>query len=481
MKSNKAIFSILAIFAVSIFPVVFLYTYNADEVNLSEAVLPISIFAGTGIILGIIATLFSKSFSKGAIISIMFILLLSNYALLEKGFQLLFPSLKYWHVLPIFIFILLHVAYLVHKKAPVAMADMTVKIISVVFSGLILMNFAFAVPSIISKVSLENTKQLNSEELRASNEENERKPNIYMIILDEYASFNMIKEYYNYDNAEFASLLEENGFTVSYNSHNESIITTTITTNLVNLDYVVDNTIPEIEKRNKRINGKLFSILNEKGYTIKGVGHADLYGLNDAAGVADKGSKTIGGETFMDILLQRSVIYPFVNKNNSAYAQMIKDSVAYVADPNNISSEGEVIIMHLLGSHTPFVVDKNGNPIPPEHYMNWKDRQYYLGQYIYTTRLIMQLLNSVIKNDPDSIIILQSDHGPRASTDPELFMTMFKLKDMKGILNAVYYRGEPIPEIKGKSGVNTLRIVLDKLFDLGLGLVEVPEDDYQYK
>ena len=103
----------------------------------------------------------------------------------------------------------------------------------------------------------------------------------------------------------------------------------------------------------------------------------------------------------------------------------------------------------------------------------------YLGQLKYTNKLILPLVQTIIKNDPESCIILMSDHGYRrvgylvetygneaADMAKESYYT-------RNILNAVYLLGEPI-DIEGYSGINTMRIILDRLFDLNLGLIEEP-------
>lgn len=480
-KSNTIIIcGVLAVIITSIFPALFLYTINAEEANLTEALLPVLIFAGSGLTAFVIWSLFTKSFSKGSIITILFMIIISNYALIEKGIRNALPMLKYWHILPILIFMILHLAYFIYKKMPEEFASIITKIIAIMFSCLICFNLIMAAPTIINKISMQNEVKNDNEELYHQGT-NEALPNIYYMIFDEYASFNQIKEYYDYDNSEFAAFLEDSGFTVSYDSHNESIVTTTVTANLISLDYIAKNTMSEPEKDKIRKNGILFQMLKNKGYQIRGVGETDLYGLSDATGESSAVAKTIGGETFTDLLIKRSVVYPFFGSNSSEDAQKILNSVSFMSNHENFSGNGQFIMFHLLCPHCPFVFDENGGKIPYENYINWKDKQYYLGQYIYTTKLIRQMVDSIVKNDPGSIIIIQSDHGARASYDPELFMELFNLNDMNHIMNAVYYRGEPIEEIKGQSGVNTLRIILNRLFDLNMDLLEVPEDVYKYK
>ena len=61
-----------------------------------------------------------------------------------------------------------------------------------------------------------------------------------------------------------------------------------------------------------------------------------------------------------------------------------------------------------------------------------------------------------------------------------MFFKKFPLEAMNNPLNIVYYRGETMDEIKGLSGVNTLRTVLSRLFNEEYPLIEVPEDTYDY-
>ena len=80
---------------------------------------------------------------------------------------------------------------------------------------------------------------------------------------------------------------------------------------------------------------------------------------------------------------------------------------------------------------------------------------------------IQEVVTQIIKNDPNSIIIIASDHGPRFNKEvPD--------EKKKNVLQAVYYKGETVTEWEGLSSVNTLRSILAKQFDIDLDLVEVP-------
>ena len=120
--------------------------------------------------------------------------------------------------------------------------------------------------------------------------------------------------------------------------------------------------------------------------------------------------------------------------------------------------------------HQPFLFDRNGGAVNPANYDNWEDEKYYLDQYIFVMDQMVQTVENIIENDPESIIIVQSDHGPRFNNEmPE--------EDKIAILNTVYFKGEEIPEIVGKSGVNTLRMVVNRQFGYHLEDLEVKESE----
>lgn len=94
---------------------------------------------------------------------------------------------------------------------------------------------------------------------------------------------------------------------------------------------------------------------------------------------------------------------------------------------------------------------------------------------------MIDVLDVLRQNDPQSLIIVMSDHGARASTDPALFMEKFELNDMNNILNTFYYCGEDLSPYTGKSAVNTLRVLLNHVLGTDFSELEVPADEYKYK
>ena len=84
---------------------------------------------------------------------------------------------------------------------------------------------------------------------------------------------------------------------------------------------------------------------------------------------------------------------------------------------------------------------------------------------------MVEIADSITKNDPDAIVWILSDHGARASTDSE--HPGFPYEDMTNFFNAVYYQGEKL-DIEGLSGVNTFRLILNKLLKTNYEAIRLP-------
>ena len=63
-------------------------------------------------------------------------------------------------------------------------------------------------------------------------------PNVYYIILDEYASSKVLKDIFDFDNQDFISQLNARGFHVTENSHSNYASTILSLTSSLNMEYV---------------------------------------------------------------------------------------------------------------------------------------------------------------------------------------------------------------------------------------------------
>lgn len=459
---------VLAVSAISIYPVLFLFSQNAAEVTSHELLKALSAYLLSGIIIWFIAWVLESDLYAGGILATVIFFCFANFAFLERMIYTIAPVMRYWHCAAIILVILLHVG-IVLKRLDKKYIRIALLVLGGVFVVLDTFNAIVALPTVIEKGTAAREIVERKEDSSTYVEAREHNPNFYYIIADEYSGFESIKRVYGYDNEAFASELEGLGFTVSRNSYNDDIRTVTVTANLAQLDYVVDyKNCNDVQLDVLRKNGRLFSLFAGNGYRLCGVGGESeaLWGLSRIdGGVTSITATDFDGKTFGRILLDSTVIYPFLT-NTSAISKKqaeVIDAYRFLVDGSEIPKEGAFVLSHFDIPHTPFVFDANGRGVYSD---DWEDSKYYLGQFEYCTDMLKTIVKSIIDRDPGAIIVLQSDHGARASAK--------ELQDKKNILNAVYYRGEAMPEIEQQSGVNTLRLVMNRLFDCRYEILDVP-------
>ena len=138
----------------------------------------------------------------------------------------------------------------------------------------------------------------------------------------------------------------------------------------------------------------------------------------------------------------------------------------WAEDPENLRSAGPACtVIYVKSPHEPFVFDREGNEVPRNKQGETRDKKYYLDQLIYVTKRLQKICEAILEADPDSIIILQSDHGHR-------YVDNATRLDVTNVLNAVYFRGRPIDGITDMNALNTWRAVLREQFRLDLPVVK---------
>ena len=77
----------------------------------------------------------------------------------------------------------------------------------------------------------------------------EKTPDIYYIIMDEYAPLRTLESFYDYDNSDFIKFLEEKGFYVTKNSHSNYAQSATSISSALNMKYL--NYLSDVVKESK--------------------------------------------------------------------------------------------------------------------------------------------------------------------------------------------------------------------------------------
>lgn len=468
---GRALLYWLPVLMVCIFPVAFLYGQNAGEAAIQETFEPLMVFISIGTGVYALCALIFRSVRKGALGAALLMLVFLNFRYANAAARMVFPELRYWHVCALGLFVMGHIIYFLGKLKADTQKNI-LRIITVVFGGLVLVNLVLAIPQMTQRMQGQADTSAPVQEQVAAGEDN---PNIYWLIFDEYSSFEVIDQVYQYDYRPFDTWLQDRGFSVVHGGSNEGYNTDRILTNYINMDYLVTEEMSYQEKAEVREspNGLLKSLLAQNGYQVKPLGNAAyFFGWDDTGNEGE--AVTVSGENLSYLLYHNTALQPFVQLDSNESKQKIINTMDWFNDANNYGVKNRFVCPYLELPHQPFYFDENGNSVALADSNNWKDKQIYLGQYNYTTKRMMQAVEAIQVNDPEAVIILQSDHSARAASDEELFKKLIPEPLMRTYFAAVYLPDEKL-ELDGLSGVNVLRQTFSRVFNVDLPAVEVPD------
>ncbi len=473
MKFKKVIISFLSILSVALYPCIFMYFNNTGKIVLKDVVGISGIIVMIGIVLFIVNILLLRDIGKAALITNIFMCVLLYFALIEKLIIKFFPMLYYWHVGLICLFLILHILYFIHKKMSSKTAGKINQIILAVFAGLILYNGIITIPRTLKTAAQEFPSDKQSASVQNDiqiNTEGKELPNVYYFLFDEYAGYDGIMRYCNYDNIDFYYSLEKLSFVTSKHSINGSIDTFTEIPNLLQLREINTIQMSSNDKKKSFQDPFLLKLMKQNGYLINKLATANSYFIDDSYTdyrFTEKFESTYG--TFNWYIIQKTAFYPFYgNKDHDKEINVINKMFAYGEESFTIGKSNLFTIGYFDFPHLPYIVDEYGNKTDNSDRTNLRDPVPYLGQFKYASKKILELVNEIVENDPNSIIILQSDHGYRLPSHLHYWYGIneydlaVEAQFEQNILNAVYFKGENI-NIEGLSGLNTLKVVLNKL------------------
>ena len=328
-------------------------------------------------------------------------------------------------------------------------------------------------------------------------EVNSPRPDIYYIILDEYTRDDALGEF---DNSEFIGELENRGFfvasqaTSNYNSSIESIPSS------LNLSYLDD-----LGQRSPESDADLVGLVhyNALAAILKHIGYAYVHlesghAVTDEAPLADQfvafmrsgtqvrvdGRKSgssdveIVSREFTCELARTTLLWPAFNRCFLAEDDTIFEwwspiralrMFEFLSSP--IDVRGPVFVFaHIVKPHPPATFDRYGNYVSGNSvYDEFDDRHdpsvpsAYIGQLIYVNSLVLDMIDSIIRNsETEPIIVLAGDHGRHHDRHYGHFVLAAFHLPAGG--NAAVY-----PSI---SSVNHFRVILNYYFGLGVTLVD---------
>lgn len=452
-------------FLFAVFPILFLFAYNIDEVPATDLLLPIVVVIIGTLILLLSLRLITKSYNKIGIITSYFLILFFSYGHIRdvifepRGAKAqLEPNL---FMASLWAFLFITVAFLIiRSRRNFSIFTKFLNIVAISLVAISLINIG------IYEVKTFNLMPETTSESPASlNLENSRNlPDIYYIILDRYLREDTLKEVFNYDNSGFINYLTNKGFYVATKSRSNYGETIKSMASSLNMDYY-----PTAEEQASSPfdirNNKVSQLLKSVGYRYIFVGgnwdwkdmykYADVYSYHEAFGI--RVSK------FAQALSDTTALSPFARVFGSLDTNAILYAFDVLADIPNIE-EPTFVYAHILSPHPPYVFDSDGprkiNIFGPAV----DPKEGYLGNLIFINKKVKTLVDEIIsKSDVPPIIILQGDHGRHWTKASQRFE----------ILNAYYLPGRGNRLLyETITPVNSFRIVFNLYFDTDYELLK---------
>ena len=325
---------------------------------------------------------------------------------------------------------------------------------------------------------------------------------IVYIIADAYGRHDVLRDLYGYDNTAFVEALEARGFYVARNSRANYNATRFSVASSLNYRYVEglaielggDYSPAQLVRQNR-----LFGYLKERGYRFVSfaTGHSDTEMLEVDEYLAPRGHVSEFQQILMDATPRRSVMNRLRSRKTAEHGPRSSVHDAHRARvlfalkglrEMEWTDGPEFVFTHILSPHWPFVLDEFSNPVYPAisynlsvDYPDWEKptleefTEGYRKQVQGLNRLLLETIDAVQQDNPDAIIILQGDHGPRRRTIlPEPGPWETYAREELAILNAYYLPGVDAEELLYPeiSPVNTFRVILNAYFQENLPLLE---------
>lgn len=477
----------------AVYPALFHYGNNATIVTLASLERTLLLYCAIALVVYVVFSLLFKAQTiKAANATFVFLVFFNLYgAFYNYLYNQDIIRVEDYTLLPLVLLLALYLSWFVTRLKN---NEGIWKVLVLLLSILIASNLIKIVPAEIAKYTA--SKQEDQNAPAPVSVSGADYPDIYFIILDEFAGFESMRNYWNYQGVnEFAEFLRSNGFFVAEHSHSSSSDTLHQMTERLNYqEYPLGGEHRETYY-SALANNAAMRYLDSLGYTTvvfdeKKFGYpaisemtADysfVYDSEDTSTVAS-GRDSLFDE-FGVLVAENTMLraFPlFYNKSIDPmfekHRQMIYFTTSKLADLDEIPSP-KFVHVHLLLPHYPFMFSQNGEINDPLYYYNWN---YYLGNYQYAIHLAEQMVTDILENaDPNQppIIILQSDHGARntlIAARSGVQLENFPEEYKTDILNALYLPGFDTSQLsQDMNPINTFPLIFNHYFHANIPLAE---------
>jgi hypothetical protein len=324
-----------------------------------------------------------------------------------------------------------------------------------------------------------------------------RRPDIYVIIPDDYARADVLRQYFGYDNTAFIGELKRRGFAVSQQalspySDSESNIAAEL-----NMDYL--NGLPRILGKTSKDVRPLKTLIadNRASRLAKSLGYRYVHLDSDEvtfSGGNPQISPVATPDSFQSLWLKKSVLSeiggPFGFNDGAANTRFRRTIRSAFSRLDAVPRERgpKFVVFHTLVPHDPYIFGARGEsvtfPSTADNVIHSRlGMAYYLRQLKFVEGQLLQTVDRIrARSKEPPVIVLQSDEGfESAGTFPEAVSRHIRVKGLVALsLPGVSAAGVPRPP----NAVNTLRYVYNRVFGTRYAMLpsaSYPDADFPYE
>jgi hypothetical protein len=474
----------------AVYPLLSLFEHNQSEIQLGVLWLPLAICVASAVALYLVFMLVFKSATKAGSLAAVTVVAFFYYGLFFTGKWFLVPWVA---LLAALVFVLVRTrSELVNLMVILGVGAAVLVLLPVVKIGVYQAHHR---PISVSDPRLWPTR-LEAPTARAG----ARRPDVYVIIPDDYARLDVLKQYFHYDDAAFVRELTKRGFLISQQARSPYSDSEMNIAAELNMDYlsrlptILGATSQDVRPVKKLIaDNRAAQLLKPLGYRYV---HLDTDEVTFPAGNPHI-SPFATPDSFPSLWLRQTLLRLVGGRlgfSDTAADERFRKTIrsgfskleAMPRDPGP-----KFVVFHTLVPHDPYIFGAQGQSVTfpdrsDEALGSKLGMSYYLQQLQFLNRKLLEAVDAILaQSKKPPVIVIQSDEGFQASPDTfgEAAMQQVRVKGLIA-LHLPGVAGARMP--RPPNTVNTLRLVFNRYFGTDYPLLRsasYPELDlpYQFK
>lgn len=467
-------------FLVPVWLLAILYANNAGSIPPAGIILPLAVALASAAVVFLAAKLVFRDAVLSCLAASPLILLLFSFGSVFEYLSNCFIGHAHGRLMIILIMAAIAAAYMLYIGVLSVFRDSgRLTELNLVFNVIVMAMLLFNIGRIAQ--ASRNGDELEMPEIK-SMPDNAAKPDIYYIILDQFASTAEFEALFGRGDGGVSGALEKKGFFIARESESKCVATNksiAAALDMKNIGDSADNgacaairakdSSEMEESKNIRAfrlirNNRAARILQSFGYKFINLG--SWYPYTSYNRHADRNINCFWphfSNELADLMFRASVLrFAYISRgfyrNSVLYAFSELGRMPGTAGP-------KFVFAHIICPHLPYVFGENGEKVPFGETRNFRNRSLYRAQYLFVSKKVAALADEILSGSktPPAIII-QSDHGSKLSS-----------AYAHRIFNAIYLPGGGDRILnKRVSPQNIFRLVLNRYF--GQSLEVLPDN-----